>query len=69
MLTFRVARFVSRDNQVCSGVKKHRYFVCGEMQFLRPFTSDATRKLDIFGHDCYTLCVDGGQVGVFEEAH
>ena len=66
MATSGVARLSSRDNQVCGGVYKHRFFCWWEMDSLRSFASDATRKLDVFRHDCHTLGVDSGQVGVFE---
>ena len=69
MATSGVARLRLRDNQVCGGVNKHRFFCWCEMDFLRSFASDATRKLDVFRHDCHTLSVDSGQVGVFEKAH
>ena len=45
------------------------FFVRGEMGSLRPFASDATCELNVFRHDCHTLCVDGGQIGVFEKAN
>ena len=37
--------------------------------FLGTFTTDAASELDVLGHDGDTLGVDGGQVGVFEEAN
>ena len=36
---------------------------------LSTLTTDATSKLDVFGHDGDTLGVDGAQVGVFEETN
>ena len=36
---------------------------------LSTLTTDATGKLDVFGHDGYTLGVDGAQVGVLEETY
>ena len=36
---------------------------------LRALAADATRKLDVLGHDGDTLGVDGVQVGVLKEAN
>ena len=35
---------------------------------LSTLSADAAGKLDVLGHDCHPLGVDGAQVGVFEEA-
>jgi hypothetical protein len=35
---------------------------------LSTFSADASRELDVFGHDGNTLGVDGAQVGIFEQA-
>ena len=45
------------------------FFVLGEMGSLRSFASNATCELNVFRHNCYTLGVNGGQIGVFEKAN
>ena len=39
-----------------------------EVGRLRALATDAAGQLDVLGHDGHTLGVDGGQVGVLEEA-
>jgi hypothetical protein len=34
---------------------------------LRALASDAAGKLDVLGHDCHTLGMDGGKVGILEK--
>jgi hypothetical protein len=38
-------------------------------RYLRTLASYAAGKLDVLGHDCHTLGVDGGKVGIFEKAY
>ncbi len=35
---------------------------------LGPLSSNASRQLNIFRHDCHSLSVDGAQVGVLEQS-
>ena len=37
--------------------------------FLRALTTNATSKVDVFGHDGDALGMDGAQVGVLEQAN
>ena len=37
--------------------------------FLRALTTNATSKVDVFGHDGNALRMDGAQVGVLEQAN
>ena len=36
---------------------------------LSTFSTNSPCQLDVFWHDSYTFCVDGAQVGVFEESN
>ena len=36
---------------------------------LSSFSSNASGKLDVFGHNCHSLSMDCAQVGVFEQTH
>ena len=36
---------------------------------LSALATDAAGQLDVLGHDCHALGVDGSQVGVLEQAH
>jgi hypothetical protein len=38
-----------------------------KLRGLGPLTTDTPSELDILGHDCDTLGVDGAQVGVLEK--
>ena len=40
-----------------------------EYPSLSTFSADATGQLNILGHDCDTLGVDGAQVGVLKQSH
>ena len=39
-----------------------------ETKRLRALSADAAGQLDVLGHDGYTLGMDGGKIGVLEEA-
>ena len=43
--------------------------MCCRLESLSTLTTNAAGKLDVFGHDCDTLGVNGSQVGVLEEAN
>jgi hypothetical protein len=60
------------------GVNKHRCFVwmktqsisvMADSRHLRALASDAAGKLDVLGHNCHTLGVDGGKVGVLKKTY
>ena len=36
---------------------------------LSSFPTNSASQLDVFGHDCYSLCMNGTQVGVLEKTH
>jgi hypothetical protein len=36
---------------------------------LSTFSTNTTSKLDILGHNCYSLCMDGTQVGILKETN
>jgi histone H3 len=38
-------------------------------QSLCALTTDAAGKVDVLGHDCHTLSVDGAEVGVLEQTN
>ena len=40
---------------------------CRQTKCLGTLATDSAGKLDVLGHDCHTLGVDGAQVGVLEE--
>ena len=44
-------------------------FISNKFTSLSTFSTDATSKLDILGHDGDTLGMDGAQVGIFEQAY
>ena len=48
--------------------KRSSVLVERETERLRSLATDAAGELDVLGHDGHTLGVDGGQVGVLEEA-
>ena len=48
----------------CVALKKAFWWV---LKYLSTFSSDSSCQLDVFWHDGDPLCVDGAQVGVFEE--
>ena len=54
--------------QTCIGPKKGRLVVTATDGSLSSLSSDATRQLDVLGHDGHSLGVDGAQVGVLEQA-
>jgi hypothetical protein len=43
--------------------------VVTDSRYLRALASDAAGKLDVLGHDCHTLGVDGGKVGILEKTY
>jgi hypothetical protein len=40
-----------------------------DSRHLRALASDAAGKLDVLGHDCHTLGVDGGKVGILKKTY
>lgn len=36
---------------------------------LSPLPTDSSSKLDILGHNCHTLGMNGAQVGIFKQAN
>ena len=49
-------------------LKRTEMFVCGSGT-LRSLPSDSSGQLDVLGHDGDSLCMDGAQVGVFEQPY
>ena len=47
--------------------EKGQDVVRGNVQLLVSLSPDASCQLDVLGHDSDVLCVDGTEVGVFEE--
>jgi hypothetical protein len=42
---------------------------CCRLRHLRALASDAAGKLNVLGHDCYTLGVDGSKVSILEKTN
>ena len=53
--------------EISGGPERTEFCVFGGRNCLRPLSADTASQLDVLGHDCDTLGVDGTQVGVFEE--
>ena len=49
-------------------LKRTEMFVCGSGT-LRSLSSNSSGQLDVLGHDSDSLCMDGAQVGVFEQPY
>ena len=53
----------------CGGPEKDRVFGVPLGLVLRPLSPDPLHQLDIFGHNCYPLCVHHTKVGILKEAY
>ena len=66
-----LGRFVKldHDTKIGSSVALRRAFEKPPLTGLSTFSTNTTSQLDVFGHDCHTLGVDGTQVGVLKESN
>ena len=55
--------------EISGGPERTEFCVFGGRNCLSPLSADTASQLDVLGHDCDTLGMDGTQVGVFEETN